>query len=474
LKDTPTNVSLGSVSTDRNSDFNVSSQTVNGITGAASQVNYSYDNDLLLTGVGAESITRHAMTGLIASTTLDSSNDAFTYNSFGELTDYVVKHGATDKFAMTITRDALGRVATKSETMGSTTNAFVYTYDSAGRLTATTKNGAPFNSYSYDSNSNRTGGSQNGVAVSATYDDQDRLTSYNGFTYSYNAAGDLLTKTVTATSAVTTYDYDVFGNLRSVALPTKTISYSHDALNRRVTRKDGSTVTARYLYDNRRLIAELTPAGVIAKRYVYSTKSNVPDFVVMGSDTYRMISDQIGTVRMVVNASTGAIAQQIDYDEFGKVSSDSSPGFQNFGFAGGMYDLETKLVRFGARDYDAETGRWTVKDPIGFGGGDTNLYGYVMQDPVNFTDPSGLYLGGNNVHEWGPIDTLINAWFIWTQNPAAGALWAEYFLDMLPGQTPPRPSNQCPANGGKRPGGPGAMPAIFRPPTTPYLYDWRV
>ena len=56
-----------------------------------------------------------------------------------------------------------------------------------------------------------------------------------------------------------------------------------------------------------------------------------------------------------------------------------------------MYDSDTGLVRFGARDYDAEIGRWTGKDPIGFGGGDTNLYGYCFRDPINFVDPSGQF-----------------------------------------------------------------------------------
>ena len=71
---------------------------------------------------------------------------------------------------------------------------------------------------------------------------------------------------------------------------------------------------------------------------------------------------------------------------------DTNPGFTPFGFAGGLYDAETGLVRFGAREYDAEIGRWLSKDPILFAGGDTNLYGYVMQDPVNWVDPSGLKL----------------------------------------------------------------------------------
>ena len=67
----------------------------------------------------------------------------------------------------------------------------------------------------------------------------------------------------------------------------------------------------------------------------------------------------------------------------------ASHGFQPFGFAGGLHDPDTGLVRLGARDYDAETGRWTGKDPIGFGGGDANLHVYAGNDPVNRTDPHG-------------------------------------------------------------------------------------
>ncbi len=68
---------------------------------------------------------------------------------------------------------------------------------------------------------------------------------------------------------------------------------------------------------------------------------------------------------------------------------DTNPGFQPFGFTGGLYDRDSRLTRFGARDYEAETGRWTAKDPIRFEGQDPNLYGYVRDDPVNFLDPLG-------------------------------------------------------------------------------------
>jgi RHS repeat-associated protein len=136
-------------------------------------------------------------------------------------------------------------------------------------------------------------------------------------------------------------------------------------------------------------VAELDGSGQVVSRFVYASKANVPDYMVSGGVTYRLISDHLGSVRLVVNASTAAVAQRIDYDEFGNVLADTSPGFQPFGFAGGLYDPDTGLVRFGARDYDPATGRWTAKDPLGFKGGDSNVYGYVSNDPVNAFDPAG-------------------------------------------------------------------------------------
>ena len=94
-------------------------------------------------------------------------------------------------------------------------------------------------------------------------------------------------------------------------------------------------------------------------------------------------------MRLVVDAVTGTVAQRLDYDEFGRVLTDTNPGFQPFGFAGGLYEPETGLVRFGARDYDANFGRWTARDPILFHGGSQNLYTYTGSDPINATDPQG-------------------------------------------------------------------------------------
>src|SRR5690606_12982623 len=132
-------------------------------------------------------------------------------------------------------------------------------------------------------------------------------------------------------------------------------------------------------------------AGSLVSRFVYATRTNVPDFMVRGGQTCRIVADHLGSVRAVVNTSTGEVVQRLSYDTWGRVLEDTNPGFQPFGFAGGLYDPDTGLVSFGLRDYDPALGRWTSKDPIGFAGGDTDLYGYVFADPVNLIDPSGLH-----------------------------------------------------------------------------------
>jgi RHS repeat-associated protein len=112
--------------------------------------------------------------------------------------------------------------------------------------------------------------------------------------------------------------------------------------------------------------------------------------MIRGGTTYRLIKDHLGSPRLIVNVATNVVAQRLDYDAWGNVVLDSNPGFQPFGFAGGLYDRDTGLVRLGARDYDAAIARWTTRDPIGFASGETNLYAYAANDPVLFMDPWGM------------------------------------------------------------------------------------
>ncbi len=204
--------------------------------------------------------------------------------------------------------------------------------------------------------------------------------------------GELLSRTDTATNDVTEYAYDAVGNLRAVVLPNgDEIEYLVDGQGRRVGKLVNGVFEQGWLWKGQlQPVAELDGSGAVAKRFVYGGGVNAPELMVTAAGTYRLVKDHLGSVRFVIDVSTGAAVQELAYDAWGRVVLDTNPGFQPFGFAGGLYEAETGLVRFGVRDYDAEIGRWTAKDPIRFDGG-INLYEYVDSNPVNRRDPRGLW-----------------------------------------------------------------------------------
>ncbi len=352
-------------------------------------VNFTYDNDDYLIGVGGLTITRNPQHGLATAAALGNVSTSATYTGFGEVDTYSATANGSPIFSNTFTYDKLGRITQKVETIGGVTSTYDYTYSLADQLTGVSKDSVAIESYAYDDNGNRASATLGGIATPATYDNQDRLLTYGAVTFGYSGAGDLQSKN--NGGQITSYQYDQIGNLLSVTLPGGTVvSYVVDGRGRRVGKKINNVFTKRFLYgDALRPVAELDGTGTLINRFVYGD-GDVPAYMTKAGISYRMVTDHVGNVRLVVNATTGAIAQRIDYDSFGNVTFDSSPGFQPFGFAGGLYDQDTGLVRFGARDYTPATGRWTIKDPILFDGGDLNLYAYVGNNPVNFTDPGGL------------------------------------------------------------------------------------
>jgi RHS repeat-associated protein len=106
------------------------------------------------------------------------------------------------------------------------------------------------------------------------------------------------------------------------------------------------------------------------------------------------------------------VIKRVDYDSFGNIIEDTDSIFEvPFGFAGGLHDRDTGLVRFGYRDYDPGVGRWTAKDPIFFAGGDIDLYGYCLNNPINLIDPEGLWhidvgISGSATGALGPGGTI--------------------------------------------------------------------
>jgi RHS repeat-associated protein len=377
----------GSVSRTYDTERRVKTRSVNG----GQTVTFQFDDDGLLTGAGALTLTPHPQHGLVSATGLGVVSTTRDYNAFGELETDAAAVSATTIYDVVYIRDKLGRISRKTETVEGLATVFDYTYDLVGRLKTVTTDGLQTARYDYDLNGNRNSGFTLAGPVTASYDDQDRLNSYNQQDYTYTDNGELETKTDTVSGEVTQYDYDVLGNLMSVTLADGTvIEYVIDTRNRRIGKKVDGLLQQGLLYkDQLNPVAELDGANNVISRFVYGNKLHVPAYMEKGGQIYRIVSDHLGSVRLVIDTVTGLVAQRMDYDEFGNVLIDTNSGFQPFGYAGGLYDADTGLVRFGARDYDPGIGRWTVKDLSMFAGGDPNLYAYASNSPISFIDFSG-------------------------------------------------------------------------------------
>ena len=391
-----------------NNDLVVTEQELDA-TGPSSYLRFGYDQDLLLTcvatttcpgGTDALTLARGVQHGMVTELFQGDTSETFTYNNYGELATQTSQISGTPLLATTYDhstkpRDALGRITRKTEVRAGVTKVTDYAYYSQGPLHQVHVDGVLAESYTYDDNGNRLTGFELGSGSRAgAYDDQDRLTSYGPWTYTYTANGELASKTETNVGE-TTYTYDAVGNLLDVTLPDgRFIEYLTDGRHRRIAKKVNGAVVRRWVYqDQLNPTAELDGNGTVLYRYAYGSMAHSPDFVVNATgETYRVIRDQLGSPLLVVNIhDENDVLLEARYSAFGNRTVIAGDGSAlTLGFAGGIYDEDTGLTRFGARDYDATVGRWTSKDPIRWGGGQGNLYAYASNDAVNLVDPSGL------------------------------------------------------------------------------------
>ncbi|WP_437592179.1 RHS repeat-associated core domain-containing protein [Sorangium sp. So ce1000] len=415
-----------------NNDFRVASESING--GAA--VTFGYDNDGLLNQAGGLSLFRHPQNGLYTGSSIGIVSDTVTPDAYGAVATYVAQVSGSTIYQVTYTPDALGRIENMTETIQGQTHAYEYVYDLVGRLTDVYRDSVLTAHYDYDVNGNRSARTSSGGTEVGTYDDQDRLLTYATKTYGMSPAGDRTSVTDAVTGGTTAFTHDAGGKLRHVELPDGTdIDYLVDGEGHRIWKQRNGVNVQGFLYrSDLQPAAELDGAGGVVARFVYGRGRNVPDLMIKGGATYRILTDHRGSPRLVVNTANGVVAQRMDFDEFGRVLMDTSPGFQPFGFAGGLYDRDTGFVRFGERDYDPETGRWTAKDPIYFDGGSSNIYEYAKGDPVNHRDPSGLtvYECFAPAETFGPLGFLLpyHAW-VCTDSVCGGNSGLPWAMDVI-------------------------------------------
>jgi RHS repeat-associated protein len=378
-----------------NNDLNLTSFSYTGGT-----VGYTYDDDGLLTGSGAFAISRNSGNGLPESVTGGALNLSRTFNGYGEVEGQDFTVGSQAATSWSLSRDNAGRIARKTETVNGVASSYDYTYDPMGRLLTVTKDGSPVEEYVYDSVGTRISESNTLRSItnrSYSYSDEDHLLTAGDATYQYDVDGYLTTRTVgtEAPFGVTSYSYSSRGELLSVSLPDgRVVEYLHDPLGRRIAKKVDGPITEKYLWQGlTRLLAVYDGSDNLVMRFLYAD-GRMPVAMERGGATYYLTYDQVGSLRVVADAA-GNMVKRIDYDSFGNITDDTNAAFEiPFGFAGGLQDRDTGLVRFGFRDYDPDVGRWTAKDPILFAGGETDLYGYALNNPISLIDPRGLWTVG--------------------------------------------------------------------------------
>jgi len=166
------------------------------------------------------------------------------------------------------------------------------------------------------------------------------------------------------------------------------IDYAYDAMGQRTQKHVNGRVVEAY-----RWLAPLRPSefhdGCECWRLAY-LEGRTPVGVTNGEDSFLLLCDQVGSP-LALATSDGHVVQTMQYDSFGNLLQVRGDAVRlPIGFAGGLFDADTGLTRFVWRDYDADTGRFTALDPLGAKGGDSDWYGYCVDDRVNRVDAWGL------------------------------------------------------------------------------------
>ena len=345
----------------------------------------SYDADGLVTGQGPFTFDRGGPAGQTSEVTSDKLSLAIGYASTGIENKRTTTVDGNPVFDTEITRNTGGRITKKVESIaGGADVTYTYTYFPDGQLKSVT-GGPKSETYTYDVNGNRLSAKYGSAAAeTATYSADDQMSRRNGVTHTYDLAGHL-----TGIGA-DTFDYSDDGELLEATVGGTNVKYVYDSAGRRVARTEGGQTT-RFIYgDPRRpllVTATRAPGGELT---TYSYDADDLLFSLRrGGQRYYVATDQVGTPRAVADEA-GAIVATYSYDAYGiRGASTGTFGDLPIGFAGGIEDPVTKLVRFGLRDYDPAAGRWTARDPIYQAGG-LNTYAYVGGDPVAGRDPMGL------------------------------------------------------------------------------------
>ena len=373
---------------------------------------------------GHDQVThRYDLAGRLQSTTAGGRSLAYTYDQAGNRTGMTWPDG----FAITQTWDALNRLAEIREPGGAL--LVRYSYDSASRRTAINRGNATSTSYTYDTQSalatltHDLAATDGDLTYRYTRDQRGSLTATDlsnsayqwwptqtaAIAYRANGLNQYTevgprrpthdTRGNLSNDGSQTYGYDMDNRLVSAAGTGLGATLAYDPLGRLSATTINGTRVQR-LYDGVDLIAEYDAAGNLTARHVHGPGSDEPVVGYTGTGTANktwLYADHLGSI-VAAASGAGTLTARYSYGPFGEPGGQSGARFR---YTGQQYLPELGLYHYKARAYSPTLGRFLQTDPIDYAN-DVNLYAYVANSPLIFSDPSGLAAEGSDASDWVP------------------------------------------------------------------------
>jgi RHS repeat-associated protein len=376
----------------------------------------------------------------------------YCYDGSGRVTKLIQGGGACSSDPLVnITYDGAGR---RNALALSNALSITYGYDAASRISSLQyKNGASVLpglalTYSFDENGNRIGVGSDGARTalppavsSATYDAADELKTWGAGSpvYTYDQNGNL------TSDGVKTYTWNGRNQLASVSGGGVTASFQYDAFGRRVQKTIGTT-TRKFVYDGLNAVQELDGTGAVVANLLTGLGLDETFTRTEGTDRRTLLPDALGST--VALSDDNGTTSSYTYEPYGRPTTVAVNG-NTFQFTGRENDsvcqggtvpgssclsdadcgtgglcvrtgptgcqggtqpgaacttdascgtggkcVSTPMYHLRARYYAPSLGRFISEDPLGFGGGDYNLFAYVRNNPIMLRDPTGLLSRG--------------------------------------------------------------------------------
>ena len=298
-------------------------------------------------------------------------------------TIYYSKNGISDG-KVTYTYDGMGNIISVNE---NGKQRYKYAYDKIGRLVSEKDlDGNREICYTYDNSGNILTKTENGTVTDYRYKDgTDRLISFGTELFAYDDMGN--PKTYRNMSCV----WEKGRQLKSISDGANTVSFTYDEFGMRTTKTAGG-ITTNYVYENGKLLREVTGSEKID--FVYGSDGIIGFRT--GNKNYLYRKNILGDVTEIYS-DNGTLVGKYSYTAFGecivKVNEGGIAEKNPIRYRGYYYDEEMSLYYLKSRYYDPVTGRFITIDDISYIDPETinglNLYAYCGNNPVMRVDENG-------------------------------------------------------------------------------------